>query len=166
MTTPVPTPDSKESIASPSPRHRRELALAGIGLLALLGFAWAVQGWRPNGDRAAVTARALEVEQHIRAHGADLWWSVEGSDPPGRKDQQLEARHQRILHDFERLAHLQDFAMADISVHLGLAEASVGYAVRGRALVGDPPAPARGEMTFRKEGSNWRLVDHRLIEAR
>ena len=64
-----------------------------------------------------------------------------------------------MLDDFERLAHLDDFAMTGIRVELqgdvGIVSCRVRgvprlYRIPGAARASDPPAPAAGEMRFRR----------------
>lgn len=140
-------------------------SLAGIGVLAVLGFSWALRGFGRD-DRQAVLWQVYEMKAGIRSHGPGLWMFVEGNDSREPPDPKREARHQAILRDFERLAHLEGFDMTEIAVEVRGAEALVSYRVRGVAASSEPPPPAAGEIRFRRRPSGWILEDHRFVENR
>lgn len=163
---PKPALDAKEQAPPPWARRARAPAsLAGVALLAVLGFAWALQNYGRD-DRQAVLDQVREMKAGIRSHGPGLWMFVEGNDAPEPPDPKREARHQAILRDFERLAHLDGFDMTDIIVEVRGAEALVSYRVSGVATPIEPPPPAGGEIRFRRGPAGWVLEDHRFVESR
>jgi hypothetical protein len=115
---PATTGDDLSPTRSPNP-----ILLTPIALLALLGFAWGVRNYGREHDRHLVVAQVRELESRIRSHEQPgLWLFVEGSDVPGQPDPVQEARHQAMLRDFERLAHLEAFEIADIDAKVPGAE--------------------------------------------
>ena len=148
--------------------------LFGVGVIAALGLVVGSQAYRREHDRHTLVRRVRVLEGALRAHDPSIVLSVEGRDPPGTRDPVREARHRAMLDDFERLAHLDDFAMTGIRVELQGDVGIVSYRVRGvprryripgTARASDPPAPAAGEMRFRRTAGGWELTEHRLIEA-
>lgn len=144
-------------------------------MTAALGFVVGSQTIRREYDHHTLTRRVRDLERALRAHDPSIFLYVEGQDPPGSRDPVREARHRAMLDDFERLAHLDDFAMTGIHVELRGDVGIVSYRVRGvprrysipgTARAGDPPAPAAGELRFRRTAGGWELTEHRLIEAR
>jgi len=167
-----------EAAGEPEPaaaRMKRGALLAAVALLAILGFAWTFWGSGREDDRHALIHHAREIEARIRSHGYDIWRLVEGNDSRDHANASQEQRHQDILRDFERLAHLDSFEMTDLEAEIVGDRGVVTYRVRGisrsyplgpGARVTAQPVPAGGEMHFVRDGTTWRLVQHRLIELR
>lgn len=139
--------------------------LAGIALLAILGFAWAVRSCDVDGDRRAVMRQVKEIEKSLRKHDPGFWVSVEGDDSPEHPNPAQEKTHQATLRDFERLAHLDGFAMTDVDVEITGDQAQVSYHIRGVPREGET-LPVGGVMRFMRRGATWRLTDGHLIEQR
>jgi hypothetical protein len=165
MEKPMRPSEATDEPPSASRRVRGPVWLAVVVFLAVLGFAWGVRSYEREHDRHVVLGQVRQLESRIRSHEQPgLWLLVEGNDVPGRPDPLQEERHQAMLRDFERLAHLESFEMTDIEANVQGAEARVSYRIRGVARSGQEPAPAVGEMRFVRQGAGWRLVDHRLME--
>jgi len=127
-------------------------------------------------DRGAILAHVREMERLLRAHDMRIWLHVEGKDDPAaqKADPAREASHQAMLWDFERLGHLEGFAMADVRLELNGDTATVRYRVLGRPsaeaggkfAIHREPVPAAGEIRFIRGKNGWEMVGHRLLEAR
>lgn len=91
------------------------------------------------------------------------WLLVEGHDQPGRTDPQVEAQHRAWLDDFDRLGHVDGFAMKDLTVRLEGNTAHVSYRVEGRPSDREAPLPTRGELVFRRMPSGWELAGHHFV---
>jgi hypothetical protein len=148
------------------PRRDDATLLAAVALLALLGFAWAIQNYGREHEPHVVVARVREIEAQIRTHSPGLRLLVEGRDVPEPNDPARESRHQPILRDFERLARLDGFELTDVHAEVVGDRARVSYRIRGVSRVAGEPVPSAGEMVFTRDGSEWRLVEQRLFERR
>ena len=118
--------------------------LFGVGVIAALGLVVGSQAYRREHDRHTLVRRVRVLEGALRAHDPSIVLSVEGRDPPGTRDPVREARHRAMLDDFERLAHLDDFAMTGIRVELRGDVGIVSYRVRGVPRLYRIPGAARG----------------------
>ena len=139
-------------------------ACISVGI-ASIGYRETRSGER---DRHAVRTEIEAIERAIRAHGPDMWERIEAPHEGGSATPDDERSHQEMLRDFDRLGHIDSFAMDGIHIRLSGDTALVRYAVRGRtARRGDSPAPAGGEFRLRKgPDGKWRLIAHSLIETR
>lgn len=165
METQQPTPDGELSGTSP-PRHRRNKAYLGlVAALATVGFAWGIQSYLRDHDTHVVRAFVREIETRVHVHDEPgLWLLVERNDVREKPDTEQERRHQAILSTFERLSHLEDFKMTDVDVDVEGEEARVSYLISATSPRDQLPPPRRGEMHLIRDGSSWRLVEHRLID--
>jgi len=153
---------TSETDPQPERRFDGQVLLAGVSLLAILGFAWAVRSSGRESDHRAVMRQVREIEASLQLHGPGFWASVEGQDSPQHSDPTQEKTHQAILADFERLAHLGEFEMKDIRIAIDSDQARVSYRIEG--LPRDEPLPAGGDLRFTRRGTTWQLTGHRFIE--
>lgn len=165
METQQPMPDAGPARENPTKRRRNKAYLGLVAVLATVAFAWGIRSYLRDHDTHVVRAFVREIETKVRVHDEPgLWLLVERNDPPGKPDTEEEQRHQAILHTFERLSHLEEFKMTDVDVDVQGEEARVSYRMSATSPAGQPPPPYRGEMRLVRDGSNWRLVEHRLLE--
>lgn len=131
-----------------APSWKRFGAAAAFAVVALIAlFAIHRETNQRERDRRALLRHVAEMEKIIRAHDTRIWLHVEGGGGHPSNDPAHEAVHQAMLRDFERLAHLRDFAMRDVEVEIAGDTAVVRYRVEGRAVEGEPP-PVSGEIRF------------------
>ena len=149
---------------------RRKRVMVGLGACLAVGLAAIAyrETRTAERDRHAVRAEVEAIERAIRAHGADMWERVEAQHEGASATPDEERSHQQMLSDFDRLGHIDGFAMDELEIMLSGDRATVIYAVRGgTARRGDPPPPAKGEVRLDKgRDGKWRMTAHRLIEAR
>lgn len=152
----------------------RKVATVAGALLAAVGIGSVVyrETRQRERDYHEILDHMHRIEKLIRQHDAALWRQVEGSHdgaPPSR-----DPVHQAMLQDFERLSHLEEFAMDEIEVSVSGDEAIATYRVRGtppnaapiRGMAGArrEDVPAGGELRFARGKHGWEMVTHRLIE--
>ena len=107
------------------------------------------------------------MERLIRDHDERIWLHVEAKHigeqrPPSPSD---EAAHQAMVNDFDRLGHLTDFAMRDVRIEVTGDVAVARYRIECRPpRYKDPPAPAAGEIRFRRTPVGWEMTSHKLTE--
>jgi hypothetical protein len=147
--------------ANAHPRSQR-LVLGAVAVAALVGFVLAGRDWPRETDRHAVTAQVRELERRIRSRGPDLWLLVEGNDSQDTFDTDREARHQAMLRDFERLSHVEGFAITDIMVHVDGDSALATYRIR--SLSAAEPVPRGGQLHFIRGKDRWTITGHRFTE--
>ena len=133
--------------------------------IALAGLGVAYHEMSANARESHALRSELDaLERAIRAHDAAIWRRVEAEHDGGAVPD--EDRHRQLLADFDRLGHLERFAMEPLKVDISGDTALVGYRVEGRSVRrGDPPAPTGGEFEFKKGADGaWRVTSHRLFE--
>lgn len=140
------------------------LALGAATGAAALGLVIHFGASREARDRYAIRRHLEQTERIIRAHDERIWLRVEASAHPA-EDSAHQALHRAILGDFERLAHLEGFAMKDVHVEVGGDAAWARYRVEGEPRPRREQAPAAGEMRFIRGRNGWEMAGHRLIEA-
>lgn len=147
-------------------------AAFGLGALALV--VWQ-ETRREEIDRHEILADVEAITKAIRSHDLRLWMQIEMHPPSDGADPSLEAGHQRMLSDLERLSHLEEFRMKDVTVHVDGDRATVNYGVEGRpypqrpcvpgaACVPATSVPPRGTFHFRKGRAGWAPMSHEFHE--
>lgn len=151
---------------SAGPGRPRWHGPAGVTLVvgaAVAGYMWSIDGCRHEYARHQVWQEARKIEDALRSGtGYRNWLFVEKGDSAAR-DAEEHGRHEAILRDFERLAHLEGLVFSDLQVAAGATEAVASFRVDGRARDGNGPAPARGELVFRRTATGWQLAASRLF---
>ncbi len=163
----TPTRENVEDGASNGrARRRNAVVLAAVAVTALVGYLWGRRDLQREHDRHLVRREVARIEAAIRTgHGWSDWAYVERRDT-GAPDSREHERHQSLLGDFERLAHVEGFALSDVEVELDEETARVRYRVTGRARSARQQPPIGGEMGFRRSSTGWELVSNRFVEAR
>lgn len=108
-------------------------------------------------DWHAVRAQVYDIEKALRRHEVDAYVRSAGEGSPLPVETE-----QRLVRDFERLSHLQDFAMTDVEIRFEGDTAFVRYRVEGAPGLRDDRPPSAGELAFRKRDGFWRLLESRL----
>jgi hypothetical protein len=117
-------------------------------------------------DRHALQAMMSDLERSLRRHDADFWMYVEGAHPRGVAPEG-DSAHRQVLEDFERLSHLEGFAMKDRQVEVRGDHGVVRYRIVGQLPPGKRgPLPSAGELKLRRTAKGWDIVSHRLMDAR
>lgn len=142
----TPTREKVEDGASNGrARRRNAFVLAAVAVTALVGYLWGRRDLQREHDRHLVRREVARIEAAIRTgHGWSDWIYVERRDT-GAPDSREHERHESLLRDFERLAHVEGFALSDVEVELDADTARVRYRVTGRARmrVSSPRSAAR-----------------------
>ena len=146
------------------PRWREPAIVSLIAIAAVGGYVWSIGGCRSEYARHQVWQEVRRIEDALRSGtGFRYWLYVEARDSAAT-DPAEHARHDAILRDFERLAHLEGLVFSDLQVTVGATEAVAAFRVDGRARNGDgQPVPTRGELVFRRTATGWRLAGSRLF---
>jgi hypothetical protein len=163
-------------------KGRQKAALLAAGAVILIGGIAVVtylETRQAERDRHALLRHASEMERAIRASDERIWLHVEARHDPGHTNAAQEALDQQMLADFERLGQLEGFAMKDVQVEIMGDTATIRYRVQGTAIPRAQadlrghvhsvpslpvPAPAGGEIHFRRGPAGWVMTGHRLLE--
>ena len=111
-------------------------------------------------DYHAVRREFERVESKIHDHDMGLWLVVEGEPhDEGAGASAREERHRRILDDFEKLGHVQNFAMSEVKIEIDGDRAHLRYTLQSWPQPWRP-MPSGGTMEFVRKQGRWVLDDH------
>jgi hypothetical protein len=125
-----------------------------------IALVWRYESRPSERDLHTLEAEVDRLVRHIRAHDVGTWLAVEGGPhEQGPKAAEQEARHRRILADFDKLGHLTSFSFEDLVVTVAGDHATVRYRLQFQAQDWKP-MPAGGRLEFVRSGRSWTLHDH------
>ena len=168
--TSAPDPTTRIDEARPSARTLSPRVRILVGVLAASCLAAAALVWRHEARPSERDLHTLEAEvdrlvRHIRAHDVGTWLAVEGAPhEQGPKAAEQEARHTRILTDFDKLGHLTSFSFGDLAITVEGDRATVRYRLQAQAEDWKP-MPAGGRLEFVRSGRAWTINDHAFDSA-
>lgn len=168
-------PDTPPARTRPSRHVAVTFAAVAVTLGAVSAIVWR-ETRRDEIARHEILADLNTIVRKIHTHDQTLWMNVEGHDTASF-DPKVEEGHQKMIADFERLSHLEDFQMLDITVHVDGDMANVRYRIAGRLR--DHPCgpqfdtecslstkvPDRGVLYYRKMTNGWRPMSNELHEG-
>ena len=144
----------------------RRAVYGGSALLLTAGAAfWLRNESEPRQrDYHAVRREFERIERKIHDHDMGLWLVVEGEPhDQGAGAAAREERHRRILDDFEKLGHGQDFAMSDVQIEIDGDRAHLRYTLHSSPQPWRP-MPGGGRMEFVRRQGRWVLDDHHFVD--
>lgn len=133
-----------------------------VVVAAVAGYILSIDGCRHEYGRHQVWQEVQRIEDALRSGTGYRYWLYVEKQDSAATDPEEHGRHEAILRDFERLAHLEGLVFSDLQVAAGATEAVARFRVEGRAGDGQA-APARGELVFRRTATGWQLAGSRLF---